>query len=47
MTFQMIEYSLIPSMRAASIRSSGTVMKNWRIKKMPKTEIVQGMIKAA
>ena len=36
----------IPSMRAASIKSSGTVLKNCRIRKMPKTEIVHGMMSA-
>ena len=46
-TFQTMANSLMPSMRAASIRSSGTVMKNCRIRKMPKTEIVHGMTSAA
>ena len=47
MTRQTIAYSDMPSMRAASIRSSGTVMKNCRIKKIPKTEIVHGTMSAA
>ena len=41
-TRQTMPNSEMPSIRAASIRSSGTVMKNWRIRKMPNTEIVNG-----
>ena len=46
-TFQTIEYSPIPSILAASISSSGTVIKNCRIRKIPNTDIVHGIIKAA
>ena len=42
MTRQTMPYSLMPSIRAASIRSSGTPRKNWRIRKMPNTEMVKG-----
>ena len=46
-TFQTIENSLIPSIRAALIRSSGTVLKNWRIKNIPNTEMVHGITREA
>ena len=44
---QTIASSLRPSIRAAWIRSSGSCLKNWRIRKMPNTEIAEGMIRAA
>ena len=38
--------SLAPSIRAASISSLGIVRMNWRIRKMPKAETMNGKIRA-
>ena len=46
-TRQMSEYSPNPSSLAASMRSSGTDMKNWRNRKMPNTEMMKGMHRPA
>ncbi len=44
---QTIANSDSPSSRAACMRSSGTVRKNWRIRKMPNTEMIEGSTSAA
>jgi hypothetical protein len=40
-----ITYSLAPSMRALSRKSSGREKKNWRIMKTPKAVRLSGMIR--
>jgi len=46
-TRQTISNSPMPSSRAAWIRSSGTVRKNCRIRKMPNADTLKGRMSAA